>query len=43
VVQRDRPSIEEIIAADWVVTGADGRLSSRADVMRDAFQPFLPD
>jgi ketosteroid isomerase-like protein len=37
-VQGDRRAIEAIIAPDWIVTGADGRLSSRADVMRDVFE-----
>ena len=37
-VDADRATIEAIIAPDWIVTGADGRLSSRADVMRDVFE-----
>jgi ketosteroid isomerase-like protein len=36
-VRADRPAIERIIAPDWTVTGADGRLSTRGDVLRDAF------
>ena len=34
----DRAAIERIIAPDWTLTGADGRLSTRADVLRDAFE-----
>jgi len=34
----DRTAIEHIIAADWTVTGPDGRVSTRADVLRDAFE-----
>jgi ketosteroid isomerase-like protein len=37
-VDADRAAIEAILAPDWIVTGADGRLSSRADVMRDVFE-----
>jgi hypothetical protein len=37
-VAGDRGAIEHIIAPDWTVTGADGRVSTRADVLRDAFE-----
>jgi hypothetical protein len=33
----DRVKIESIIAADWTLTGPDGRLATRADVLRDVF------
>ena len=33
----DRATIERIIAPDWTLTGTDGRLSSRGDVLRDVF------
>src|SRR5215216_4623673 len=34
----DRAAIERIIAPDWSVTGTDGRVSTRADVLRDVFE-----
>jgi ketosteroid isomerase-like protein len=37
-VAADRAAIEHIIAPDWTVTGADGRVSTRGDVLRDAFE-----
>ena len=37
-VAADRADIEHIIAPDWTVTGADGRVSTRGDVLRDAFE-----
>lgn len=37
-VAADRAAIEEIIAADWTVTGTDGRVSTRSDVLRDTFE-----
>ena len=37
-VTADRAAIEHIIAPDWTVTGADGRVSTRGDVLRDAFE-----
>ena len=37
-VAADRAAIEEIIAPDWTVTGTDGRVSTRSDVLRDAFE-----
>ena len=37
-VERDRPYIESILAAEWSVTQADGTLLSRADVLRSAFE-----
>jgi ketosteroid isomerase-like protein len=33
----DRAAVERIIAADWTVTGADGRVSTRQEVLRDVF------
>jgi ketosteroid isomerase-like protein len=33
----DRMEIENIIASDWTLTGPDGRVSTRADVLRDVF------
>ena len=37
-VAGDRANIEHIIAPDWTVTGSDGRVSTRGDVLRDAFE-----
>jgi hypothetical protein len=37
-VAADRAAIERIIAPDWTATGADGRVSTRGDVLRDAFE-----
>jgi hypothetical protein len=37
-VAADRAAVEHIIAQDWTVTGADGRVSTRFDVLRDAFE-----
>ena len=34
----DRAAIERIIAPDWTVTGTDGSVSTRADVLRDVFE-----
>ena len=34
----DRQAIERLIAADWTVTGPDGRVSTRAEVLRDVFE-----
>lgn len=34
----DRVAIERIIAPEWTLTGTDGRLSTRADVLRDVFE-----
>jgi ketosteroid isomerase-like protein len=36
-VAGDRTAIENIIASDWTVTGPDGRISARSDVLRDVF------
>jgi ketosteroid isomerase-like protein len=33
----DRIGVENIIASDWTLTGPDGRVSTRADVLRDVF------
>lgn len=37
-VAADRAAIERIIAPDWTVTGTDGRVSTRGDVLRDVFE-----
>ena len=37
-VAGDRASIERIIAPDWTVTGPDGQISTRADVLREVFE-----
>jgi ketosteroid isomerase-like protein len=37
-VAPDRAALERLIAPDWTVTGPDGRVSTRADVFRDAFE-----
>ncbi len=37
-VAGDRAAIERIIAPDWSVTGTDGRVGGRADVLRDVFE-----
>jgi ketosteroid isomerase-like protein len=37
-VAGDRPAIERIIAPEWTVTGPDGQVSTRADVLRDVFE-----
>src|ERR687898_2512634 len=37
-VAGDRAAIERIIAPDWTVTGTDGRVSTRADILRAAFE-----
>jgi ketosteroid isomerase-like protein len=37
-VASDRAGIERIIAPDWTVTGTDGRVSTRGDVLRDVFE-----
>jgi ketosteroid isomerase-like protein len=37
-VAMDRAAIEGIIAPDWTVTGTDGRVSTRRDVLRDVFE-----
>ena len=34
----DRAAIERIIAPEWTVTGPDGGISTRADVLRDVFE-----
>jgi uncharacterized protein (TIGR02246 family) len=36
-VAGDRAAIERIIAPDWMVTGVDGRVATRDDVLRDVF------
>ncbi len=38
----DRTRVESIIASDWTLTGADGRVSTRADVLRDVFVTRKP-
>jgi ketosteroid isomerase-like protein len=37
-VEGDRAAIERIISPEWSVTGPDGARSTRADVLRDAFE-----
>jgi ketosteroid isomerase-like protein len=37
-VTGDRVAIERIIAPEWTVTGPDGQVSTRADVLRDVFE-----
>jgi ketosteroid isomerase-like protein len=37
-VAGDRAAIERIIAPEWTVTGPDGGISTRADVLRDVFE-----
>jgi len=37
-VAGDRDAIERIIAPEWTVTGPDGRISTRADVLREVFE-----
>jgi ketosteroid isomerase-like protein len=37
-VAGDRAAIERIIAQDWTVTGTDGRVSTRGDVLHDVFE-----
>ncbi len=37
-VAGDRAAIERMIARDWTVTGPDGQVSTRADVLRDVFE-----
>ena len=34
----DRAAVERIISPDWTVTGPDGRVSTRQDVLRDVFE-----
>jgi ketosteroid isomerase-like protein len=34
----DRPTIERIIAPDWMSTGPDGRTMARADVLAEVFE-----
>ena len=34
----DRPTIERIVATDWILTGLDGRLSTRDTVLREVFE-----
>jgi ketosteroid isomerase-like protein len=36
-VASDRAAIERIVASDWTVTGPDGRVSTRGDVLREVF------
>lgn len=37
-MQRDRATIDRILAPDWSVTKASGEIASKADVLRDAFE-----
>ena len=37
-VAGDRAAIERIIAPEWTVTGPDGQISTRADVLREVFE-----
>jgi ketosteroid isomerase-like protein len=37
-VAGDRRAIERIIAPEWTVTGPDGQISTRAEVLRDVFE-----
>jgi hypothetical protein len=37
-VERDRPYIDSVLAAEWKVTQSDGTILSRADVLRAAFE-----
>jgi ketosteroid isomerase-like protein len=37
-VAGDRAVIEHIIAPEWIVTGPDGQISTRADVLREVFE-----
>ena len=37
-VAGDRTAIERIIAPEWTVTGPDGQISTRADVLREVFE-----
>jgi ketosteroid isomerase-like protein len=37
-VAGDRVAIERIIAPEWTVTGPDGQVSTRADVLREVFE-----
>jgi ketosteroid isomerase-like protein len=37
-VAGDRAVIERIIAPEWIVTGPDGQISTRADVLREVFE-----
>lgn len=37
-VAGDRAAVERIIAPEWSVTGPDGQMSTRADVLRDVFE-----
>jgi ketosteroid isomerase-like protein len=37
-VAGDRAAIERIIAPEWTVTGPDGQISTRADILREVFE-----
>jgi hypothetical protein len=37
-VADDRAVIERVLAPEWCLTGLDGRISTRADVLRDVFE-----
>jgi ketosteroid isomerase-like protein len=36
-LERDRATVEQIIAPDWISTGADGAITTRADLLRNVF------